>query len=367
MATKKYLVTLTPHNKFFFGGEKTLGTDNQNYLVESRYFPQQTSVLGFIRYQLLVQSNDDKIFKNNKIQDDGKAKKLIGKSGFTIGNTTGYGKIKSLSPVFIVDKNAGNNGDKFYFPGNKEYQTQKKYEDNCILKEENVFVEPVKINNNQKQLETGKPLIKLEKYDPKFDLYDFLLNKKGDRKTYDEIFTEHKQVGIRKNYEGKTDEKAYFVQTYRKMKNGYAFGFIVELDDFDLKSKEVVIFGGEQQAFKMEVTEFDDDLENFFPNYKPSKNFNKIVLVSDTYVEKDVIDQFDFAITETADFRFMETKTGGHNYHQVNKSKKYNLYKKGSVFYFDGDKNNLITSTFNKDDFKNIGYNHYKIINKNNQ
>jgi len=365
MATKKYLVTLTPHDKFFFGGEKTLGTDNQNYLVESRYFPQQTSVLGFIRYQLLVQSTGG-IFVDNEIKKQDDAKKLIGPSGFTIGSTKGYGKIKSLSPVFVVNKNAGNNDDKFYFPGNKEYQTQKKYDDKCNLKEEDVFVEPVKINNNQKQLNTGKPLIKLEKYDPKFDLYDFLLNKKGDRKTYDEIFTEHKQVGIRKNYEGKTDDKAYFVQTYRKMKNGYAFGFIVELDGFDLKSKEVVIFGGEQQAFKMEVTGFSDNFQDLIPNYEPSQNFNKIVLVSDTCVKKDVIDKFDFAITETADFRFMETKTGGHNYHQVNKSKKYNLYKKGSVFYFDGDKNNL-SSTFNKADFRKIGYNHYKIINKNNQ
>ena len=76
MTTKKYIVKLTPHDKFFFGGEKNFGqkekkdddTSITNYFVKSNYFPQQTGVLGFVRHQLLLQCNDEKIFKDNKIQ-----------------------------------------------------------------------------------------------------------------------------------------------------------------------------------------------------------------------------------------------------------------------------------------------------------
>lgn len=66
MAT--YLIKLTPLDKFFFGQKKTFGDDNVNYVVYSSFFPQQTALLGLLRYQVL-QIAGEEVFKNNKIQD----------------------------------------------------------------------------------------------------------------------------------------------------------------------------------------------------------------------------------------------------------------------------------------------------------
>ena len=51
MATK--LIKLTPLDAFFFGDENTFGMDNTSYYVRSRKLPQQTSLLGLLRYELL--------------------------------------------------------------------------------------------------------------------------------------------------------------------------------------------------------------------------------------------------------------------------------------------------------------------------
>ncbi len=55
----KYLITLTPLEPFFFGGNITFGKfkdkEKSTYLVKSRYFPQQTALLGVIRKEMLIQ------------------------------------------------------------------------------------------------------------------------------------------------------------------------------------------------------------------------------------------------------------------------------------------------------------------------
>lgn len=362
MATKKYLVRLTPHDKFFFGGERTFGqksddndmTTETNYFVKSNYFPQQTALLGFIRHQLLLKA-DDKIFKNNKIQDKVEAGKLIGGSSFVVGTDFPYGKIHSLSPVFISKKIETKKYD-FYFPANKEYQSYKKLNKECKEEFVDVFLE-LDIRNDA-------PII--IEYDPKYEFDDFLVNKKLDRLKYDEkVFIEHKQVGIRKKYEGGTDDKAYYIQIFYKLDQNFSLAFIVELEDsVNFKSEDLVVFGGEQQSFKMEVEDFTADFADLIPDYKPSKNFDKVVLVNDAYVENnDVLNEAVFAITDTVDFRFLCTQTeSNHNYYnKPEKSNKYSLFKRGSVFYGDISK---IQIYFDNQNFKDLGYNLYKSIKK---
>ena len=364
MSTTKYLVKLFPHDKFFFGGENTFGDGHQaNYLVKSNYFPQQTGVLGFVRHQLLLQSNNDEIFKDSKIQNANKAKALIGPRGFIINGQSDYGAIKKLSPVFIV------NGETFYLPGNKEYQIYTKIEKDCSEKKVDRFLEIEKNNDN----------FLLKGYNPKFPIPDLMMDKTCDQRLfYKEIFIEHKQVGIRKNYEGGTDNDAYYVQTFYKFHKGFGFAFIVELEDsvsvngtnikVNFDSQDIVVFGGEQQAFKMVVEEFGSDFDEIIPDYHPSKNMNKIVLVSDAYVNDDITEKCAFAITEVGDFRFItfDTDPSINYYQKPAKSSKYNLYKKGSVFYYENDvQKKELLQALNNENFRNIGYNHYKVISKN--
>lgn len=51
---RHYLITLTPMDWFFFGGERTLDDGKSaDYISHSNKFPQQSALLGMIRYQLL--------------------------------------------------------------------------------------------------------------------------------------------------------------------------------------------------------------------------------------------------------------------------------------------------------------------------
>ena len=363
MGTNKYLVRLTPHDKFFFGGERTFGqksgdndkTSETNYFVKSNYFPQQTALLGFIRHQLLLKTEDTKIFKNNKIQDKDEAAKLIGSSSFVMGTDFPYGKIFSLSPVFISKRIDVKNYD-FYFPANKEYQSYKKLDKDCKEKFVDVFLE----------LESGGDAMLLKDYDPKYDFDDFLINKNLVRLKYDkDVFIEHKQVGIRKKYKGGTDDEAYYIQIFYKLVQGFSLAFVVELDSSVVfEAEHLVVFGGEQQSFKMEVEDFTRDFADLVPCYRPSQNFDKVVLVSDAYVETNkVLNDAIFAVTDTVDFRFLSTQTENHYnyYNKPKKSNKYSLFKRGSVFYGDIPK---IQLHFDDQIFKNLGYNFYKSIKK---
>lgn len=350
--TKKYLVKLTPHDKFFFGGERNFGqklndkdTAETNYFVKSNCFPQQTTALGFIRHQLLLQ-DEMGIFIDNKIQKQTDAEKLIGKFSFNKDLSFPYGKIHSLSTVFIC-KTGNNDQEEYFFTANKEYQCKE---------------EPIKL---PLELEIKENVPFLKNYNPKYPFDDFLTNKSGDLKKYEEVFLEHKQVGIRKNYEGATENEAYYIQFFYKFEENYSFAFVVELSaDISFSGSNLVFFGGEQQSFQMEVIPFENDFESLIPDYKNSTDFDKIVLVSDTYVEDNkVFEDCVFAISETTDFRCLKTETkANHNYYnRPSKNNKYELLKRGSVFYGNTE---IIKGHFNNENFKKIGYNSYKIIKK---
>ena len=69
-------IALTPIDKFYFGGDMTFPVGNDkndafntkfsSYIIESTYFPQQTSLLGMLRYLLLSNS---RYFSNGRIID----------------------------------------------------------------------------------------------------------------------------------------------------------------------------------------------------------------------------------------------------------------------------------------------------------
>lgn len=81
--SKKYKITLTPVDKFFFGGDMTfqVGTNEKDsfneqfssYIIRSAMFPQQTSLLGMLRF-LILRNSGEEIFKDGRITDTGKGK-----------------------------------------------------------------------------------------------------------------------------------------------------------------------------------------------------------------------------------------------------------------------------------------------------
>ncbi|OPZ79093.1 MAG: CRISPR-associated protein [Alphaproteobacteria bacterium ADurb.Bin438] len=345
-----YLIKLKPYDKFFFGTEKGFGADNQNYFVQSAYFPQQTALLGLLRYQLLCQAGET-VFANNKIVDKKVAKDLIGENSFTVGVKNDFGKIKSLSPLFLIKK------DKELYPLNREYQDVKKDEEkNPNWQMRNLLFE----DNN----------VLLSDYNPKLDLPDLLFC--GEEKyKYDDIFKEVQQVGIRKNYEGKTDDKAFYMQTFYSFKErDTSFAFYAEID-VELQSNPLVYLGGERQAFSMKV----EKDKKFDPNilvYQSTPDIHKLVLISDAYFNGNINEYCDFALTDLVNFRSLATSIHTEKYYDIGKNDKvkkssaFQLYKKGSVFYSRDEKklNDLKEKLekSEKSEFYTIGYNYSKII-----
>ncbi len=346
-----YLIKLTPHDTFFFGTGKEFGAENQNYFVKSGYFPQQTTLLGMLRYQFLCQAGND-IFSENKIQDKDKANDLIGKRSFTKGEKQTFGKIQKLSPMFLMK------GNKRLFPLSKDFQK----DEHCYL-----------------MREISKDFTLLEGYNSKKGLFDLWIDENKKIYSLEDIYTDVEKVGIRKNYKGETDEKAFYMQTFRKFKEpDFSFAFFVKCET-KIEANKLVFVGGERQSFAMEVEPLSEEFEVDKKRYKASKNAHKVILISDAYLENVTKDTCKFAITETVGFRCLQADENTRSYYNIRKkqtkeeykktnlykSEQIELYKRGSVFYFsDENKLNDFTEKLTNSEFYTIGYNHFITIKK---
>ncbi len=363
-----YLIRLTPHDKFFFGTGKEFGPNNQHYFIKSGYFPQQTTLLGMLRYQLLCQAGKN-IFNKNKIQDKKEAATLIGLKSFIQGEYNTFGAIQSLSPLFLMQNKTR------LFPLSKEYQRDKE---------------------NYKMCEISKDFNLLKDYEAKKGLPELWTDEQGKKYLLEDLFTEVEQVGIRKNYDGKTDDKAFYMQTYRRFKTAdTAFAFYVRSTK-EIRPSNLVFMGRERQSFTMEVEKVDHSFQVNKKLYQASKNAHKVILLSDAYFN-EISDYnqpesaecndffiaqhfYKFAITETIKFRCLQANLCTKTYYNIRKKeddeKKYNetnrhkskqieLYKRGSIFYFSNEEDmRSFTEKLENSEFHTIGYNHFITIKK---
>ena len=114
MTKLKYLIKMTPLNTYFFGGEKTFTSakGETNYFARSNRWPQQTTVLGMLRY--LIGKSVEPEFDSAK----------IGSHSFIVGasdNTFGF--IDKLSPAFLV-----NDKGNYLLEAGTDHQKNKKTE-----------------------------------------------------------------------------------------------------------------------------------------------------------------------------------------------------------------------------------------------
>lgn len=381
-----YLIKLTPLDKFFFGQKKTFGDDNANYFVYSSLFPQQTALLGLLRYQLL-QIAGEEIFKDNKIQDEHKAGELIGKQSFSpfVEEELQFGIIESLSSVFIIDKM---NEDEHFLPVGRRFQKEN---------------EKAPYNLLHLSCQAGCPPI-FGEYKPKKGLASCWLSSKSHTLLNEEdFFTKDERIGIRKDYEGATNDDAFFCQRYYRFKNfkevegektkvckqppvrEHDFCFAVLLETHrDIKheelNKRIVYLGGERQPFLMDLMEVSEETFKLTIESSTLTSDEKhytVVLLSDAMIESKLLSEVRFASTEVKDFACLLTHVGTRKfYNKENKrqtqyltesatalSVQKELYARGSVFYFDTKEQ---ADQFCEDlkkvpNFHTIGYNHIVI------
>lgn len=365
--TCDYLIRLTPLEPYYFGSERTFGTANDSYFVRSNLFPQQTGLLGMIRKEILIQTNLFKPFYKYSGEEQDKMHGLIGKGSFEMFCDKSFGIIRKISPLYIAM------GNTFYMITPRDHSV---YSVQAGSKQKNKTYMPFsfKIDRTVRfYLGNGEQdSVFFGEYKAKDGLTSSFTDSEGNLLSVDDLFTRVERVGIQKNYEGGTEEKAFFKQVSYKMAKGYSFCFGLTLEKNEKLKKlkgSIVNLGGEKSAFKMDVEELDNERKPFSftsigqtvsKDFPP--NIHKIVLLSDAYVEKNIYNNTLFALTDTVDFRntsYKKDKDGKKRDVFCKSSVKFNFIKRGSVFLVQSNKTSDVENILNKKHLQKIGYNHF--------
>ena len=350
---KTYLITLTPMGKFFFGGDMTFSvngieTDFTSYIIRSNKFPQQTSLLGMLRF--LVLRNNGTVFDSSSqsITDRDGAKDLIGAKSFEMSGTENdFGVIKNISPCFVQIRKS----DGEWIALSLETMASK-------IK--------VDLSKTTKAMRNGIEIdIPQSDYDPKKE-YDVSFVYEGGKKSFKEsdIFIPDVSNGINKDIKtGKTDDNALFKQVAYRMPEGFRFAFYaeVDLDCLINYKREIVSVGADNSQFMIEIKEEQQK--------KDKSEGNIVTLLSPAYLTEEDLKSVKYAITETIPFRCMKTNTDSvKSYNKRNQesgySEKLSLYATGSVFYFNPGSDDALAFAEKLKahaDFYQIGYNHYQV------
>lgn len=362
-----YQIKLTPVETFFFGGDKLDANLVANYFVESNLYPQQTTLLGLMRYYLLLKN--DTIFKDNKIISNSNVDNFIGNSSFDYcdkcpDKLQSFGKIKSISPLYF------NDGLENYFFAPLDIGAELK---------ENYILEKTILKRKERSTEEEE---KLEEFTAKEKLQFItqkLISESGSSISLfgkDGIIDDAPQVGNQKTKKGATEqdkENAFYKIYMKKMKEGWSFAIDVDFDDGSNVLEEILFipFGGEKCFFKMEVKKLDKFIPKLPENYK--RTVNTMICMTDCFLSKpELIKTARFAINEFVSFRNLKSKTSTTKYSALSKndpsqlirSNKWNLLKRGAVLYFDDDGkfNTFKTELEKQKNAIQIGFNQFLTI-----
>jgi len=389
MAT--YRFEIIPHDRFYFGSDKTYGPDNQNYFVRSRYFPQQTTLYGLIRYIILKEKGFMDAAGHIKTEKEVEAAQWIGSTGFNpdLHLNTPI-KLKRLSPVFIT----GDDGD--YFVQSREYGLNIIDDTVSSIKKEQVVPLIFKTRKGSSFSQSiSKKIPCFEGINSKTLFPDLLVNTltgemrffQYDKDRRDDpmngIFITDDQVGSRKT--GPNREKGFFRQIGYSFIEGFRFTFYAEIEDdnFSVNNRFYKI-GADQtwcsiivkKAEKTDLSKFGLDRSGILE--KPCPLRKKIVLLSDAYFDQKTYNRINaFASSTTIPFRYMETKNNdiSGKYKNlraslsIDKSKtSYVLVERGSVLFINPSEKEellqIIKGNLNglalkpQAAFHKIGYNH---------
>ena len=352
-------IQLKPLKPFFFG--KEVNFKNTNY-VKSEYFPQQTQLLGALRAYLMESTSLLQMHKTAKFcsydkRDD--AKKLVGfAKSSDFSSNDNLGKIKFLSPMFVVKSHNDCITDALFEIPSDVVKKE------CSYKQ----VIPKKINN----IVSDKQTVFLQDYDVKNgfvsgfgdkDFWEKYRNHDSHDYIYshDKIFQVYDQVGIEIDENKQTVEGKYYTKRSYNLKNGFLFGFLLNIEDDEKLKDGIITLGGENSVFELKVMDIPQSIDNhpviesFCDDLQ--KNGTKIVLLSESYLEHSIDkDAYYQIVTRKIPFRMMETNNKEQT---TKKSEEKLLVPKGSVYYFDTP-NSLPEA---KGAYKKMGFNRYLILN----
>jgi len=353
--SKLYNIKLTPIDWYFFGGEKTFGDNGiHNYYAKSNLLPQETALLGMLRFELLKAEGMIPI-KNKE-----KADQLVGSKSFNYQEKNSFGKIISISPVFILKD------DELLFKTPKHYPFKNK---NISFENGNVSFTCFSENSKIPFIEdfSGKEIpaeswtaVKNQVIHKEFDSEN---QKNG-------IFRTKTKIGITKmpaeRIEDVDNKNGFFKTVLCTLNPGYSFFFQAELESEKLLGSRLVYLGAERSMFNMtveDVKDLSEKWENIFESIE--KKTDELIFISDAFVDSKVLSLCKFAWIDTVPFRNLtRTNKVDGNYASLGaneKSCRYNLIRRGSVLFFDEGKKEDIVNLIDNSNLQTVGYNRYLV------
>jgi len=362
----KYLFILKPLQPYFFGKEKMsrLGA-RTDFQQDSVFYPQQTTLLGLCRQLILEQEGVIKggvfDFKRSEL-----AAEIVGNSSFT-GNTQNYGRIKSISPLFLYSCIK----HKALFPMALDAEAKNS-------------ISPLK-GRISYHTDIIEDQLHIWENDKMYCRWKFPLEK--DFFEESNIFDHTKALpGIdkKKTIDNEEDSSAYYRQKYAYIKPEYDIAFAFEITcehAFDLGTFQVLM-GGQRSAFTLEIQQkefYNESTINMYNEDLNQSGLSRISLLSDAYIPFDFLMNSKKAVIKNNMFRNIQSRikeVAGKrettlHYNVNNKGEKenesarswgdrYTLATRGSVFYFDEKYVKKAQELLNNDAFRTIGYNHFQ-------
>ena len=362
----KQLLQFKPLGKFFFGGSRTFADDRQSYYAHSEYFPQQTAILGMLRYEILK--------LNNALTKSAEEKETIIGTDFDGTPQKGFGKIKSISPVFILEN------ETMWLPAGKDHQfykdkNDKKKEVYCHLDFDGMANRPaISGFDHKEQLKmrlasyadgTTNGVLSKD-YDCFFQTVSTVGNKKNN-----EVDAGRTKMGLDDAYY--KDDKLIFKRDKLTYQSKFSFGVWVDCED-DLSTLNKV-FLGRETAFEVKIVSTEECL---FDTIKTQNEIYtdlanaKIVLLNNAYIAdlKNLRENADFILAgDAVPFRYIKSPKDNGSYFKMptkeedsRRSVQRYLLERGTVIY---PKNlSKIKELLDNQAFQTIGYNHYRILSR---
>lgn len=380
MASLPYLFRLRPVDTFFFGGERTFGYDGErsqknvptNYFVESNRYPHQTALLGMLRYKLL-EANGWLATKQKPVPNE--ALDWIGKRSFQVtteaNKARSYGHIHGLSPLFWLHQ------DTAFIMAPKDQGMTIEWKAGAAS------------SLMGQGLRQQLPWV-VSGYDPKDGLKRQLIDAKGRicPLDYDEkiapkgLYKAQIQEGILKTDQRAEDDQGFYKQTYyRFADSNWSFAFVAYLAKeaatkltAHLLTNGWATLGGEGRPFRLTMSPANNVPDLFALPERPAVDGRlRLTLLSDAFVTNEIYKHCDFAISETVDFRHIESSVAVKNYANLNRStkddptspqkaNKFQLLERGSVFYATASQITTLCKALDEPaHFRQIGCNAYHL------
>lgn len=339
-----YLVKIRPLEPYAFGTDKMSAyigaerTGEGTYLVLSKNVPEQTTILGMLRY---ITIEAEGLLKNDysyTTDERAKMKACIGPDSFQFSapKKQDFGLIHQVSPLFILNPQGHicirnpfhNKGQRGYHP--------MQLADEVIETSAGMLRLP----------EAGEYIAKDGYGSGYYNLTDGMIYDSG------ELFDSRIVTGNRKNGKESSSEDCFFKRELKILKEGFMFGVYVDAEH--LPDRTIAYMGQKRSAFmimaeKTADKSLDEQVRDAFKGTGEAWDY----ALSDLVVSGD-INCHTFAIIEEKKLQNLETiYDEKRQARRLRRSERqYNLIQSGSVF------NGRCPLDLSNENCKQIGYNH---------